>query len=188
MNPIYFSWIKDVAGIVGVVLVWTFSIYWLHRLAHIHHPKNPLWHLHRAHHAIHYLGTPRKSFWPSLGQFLFWLGSWRASLDVIVTITIPAIILAVFLPRYGIPLLIFHYFYEVFCSEYALDHNPNIKGRLTRIFAWGDFHLLHHMTPRNNFSLIITFWDRVFGTAVDPSPGTAERRQKSLLAQKANRS
>ena len=186
MNPAYYLWIKDVLGMGGVLLLWTFIIYWMHRLAHIHHPRNPLWQLHRAHHAIGYLSAPSQSTWPRFGQFLLWLGSWRASLDVIVSMTIPAIVIAIIIPRYGVPLLIFHYFYELFCSEYALDHNPNIQGGITRVFAWGDFHLLHHMTPRNNFCLIITLWDRVFRTAVDPVPGTAARRRKSVLEQKAN--
>lgn len=187
MNPVEYSWMKDAAGFIGVILLWTLVMYWIHRLAHIHHPKNPFWQLHRAHHAVAYLSAPSKSTWPRLGQLVFWLGSWRATLDVIVTMTIPAILIAILIPRYGIFLLAFHYIYELFFSEYALDHNPKIKGFITHIFAWGDFHLLHHMTPRKNYSLIITLWDRVFQTAEDPAPGTAERRQKFLLEQKANR-
>jgi sterol desaturase/sphingolipid hydroxylase (fatty acid hydroxylase superfamily) len=185
-----YSWLQfgaDTFYMCAALLVWTFTSYWLHRISHISHSKNPLWHIHRAHHKIPYLGEPTGSIFPRIGQFFMWLGTWRTSLDVIIVLTIPAVIIAIVAPRYGIPILIFHYFYEVFCSEYALDHNPRIKGFVTKIFAWGDFHLYHHMSPKNNFGLIITFWDRVFGTSVDPKPGTSEKRQQQLLNTRAKR-
>ena len=174
---------SDLAGVFFAFLLWTFMIYWLHRWAHISHRLNPLWQIHRAHHAIIYLGKQPTVLRPRWYQYFFWLGDWRASIDVIISMTLPAILIACIWPRYGIPLLVFHYFYEVFFSEYVLDHNPRIQGKITQIFAWGDFHLFHHMAPRKNFCLIITLWDRVFGTAEDPHPGTALRRQQVLTKQ-----
>jgi sterol desaturase/sphingolipid hydroxylase (fatty acid hydroxylase superfamily) len=179
--------LKDLGGFTAAFLLWTFMIYWLHRLSHIRHQKNPLWQLHCAHHATPYLSAPSLSPWPKFAQLFFWLGSWRATLDVLVVMTLPALLIALIAPRYGLMLLAFHYFYEVFCSEYALDHNPRIQGFWTRIFAWGDFHLFHHISTRNNYGLIITLWDRVFGSAVDPIPGTAMERQKKLIGAKLKR-
>ena len=178
----------DTIWMVSLVLLWTFIAYWLHRLSHISHPNNPLWQIHRAHHKIPYLSEPTGSILPRFGQFFLWLGSWRASLDVIMVMTLPALLIAVAFPRYGIPLLVFHYFYEVFCSEYALDHNPQIKGKVVKYFAWGDFHLFHHVSPKKNFGLIITLWDRVFGTSTDPEPGSAEKRQMQMLDSRTKRS
>jgi sterol desaturase/sphingolipid hydroxylase (fatty acid hydroxylase superfamily) len=172
---------KFAIGFAGVFLLWTGIIYGLHRASHWHHPRNPLWHLHRAHHRHPYLQAESGSAWPRWPQFFLWLGSWRASLDVFVVMTLPAIAIALLWPRYGVPLLVFHYVYEVFCSEYALDHNPKIRGVWTRWFAWGDYHLYHHMKPKRNYSLLITLWDRVFGTAVDPEPGTAAQQQRLHL-------
>ena len=177
----------DIICMGAITLAWTFIAYWLHRVSHISNPKNPLWKIHCAHHRIPYLSEPTGSKVPKIGQFFLWLGSWRTSLDVIIVLTLPALVFAITLPRYGIPLLIFHYLYEVFLSEYALDHNPRIKGALTRYFAWGDFHLYHHIAPKNNFGLMITLWDRVFNTSVDPEPGTAEKRQLQMLSKRANR-
>jgi len=177
----------DVGWMSVTILAWTFMTYWLHRLSHVSHPKNPLWQLHRAHHRVAYLGEPTGSKIPKIGQFFLWLGTWRASLDVILAMTLPALAIAVLFPRYGIPLLVFHYFYEIFASEHALDHNPQIKGRIVKYFAWGDFHLFHHMAPKNNFGLVITLWDRVFGTDVDPEPGTAQKRQSQLLDSRTKR-
>jgi sterol desaturase/sphingolipid hydroxylase (fatty acid hydroxylase superfamily) len=178
------AWIEFPIGIGAAFLAWTFLVYWMHRLSHIHHRHNPLWQLHRAHHMIPYLSQPTGSAAPKIGQFFLWLGTWRTSLDVFLVMTMPAVFIAFFLPRFGIPVLVFHYCYEIFCSEYSLDHNPKVQGWLTRIFAWGDFHLFHHMMPKRNFSLIITLWDRVFFTATDPKPGTAQMRQQQLLAAK----
>ena len=92
------------------------------------------------------------------------------------------------LPKAGRPLLAFHYIYEVFLSENQLDHNPKITGRVTRWFAWGDFHLQHHVHPKQNIGLMITLWDRLFGTANDPQPGMAWRRieaHRDRLAERA---
>jgi sterol desaturase/sphingolipid hydroxylase (fatty acid hydroxylase superfamily) len=178
------AWMVFSIGVGGAFLAWTFLVYWMHRLSHIHHARNPLWQLHRAHHMHPYLSQSGASKMPTFGQLFLWLGSWRASLDVFVVMTMPAILIAIISPRFGIPILVFHYVYEIFCSEYALDHNPNVQGRVTRIFAWGDFHLFHHMMPKRNFCLVITLWDRIFLTATDPKPGTAQSRQRQLLQAK----
>jgi sterol desaturase/sphingolipid hydroxylase (fatty acid hydroxylase superfamily) len=162
-------------------LIWTLVIYCMHRLAHISHRWNPLWQLHRAHHRNPYLSQLPESKWPKFGQWFLWLGNWRASLDVIVSMTLPLLIIAYFAPHVGLPLLVFHYFYELFFSEYGLDHNPNIQGKATRFFAWGEFHLYHHLTPKKNFGLLITLWDRLLGTAVDPAPGTAWTKIRNVM-------
>ena len=172
-------------GILLTFLVWTLCLYVMHRLSHIPHKYNPLWQLHRAHHRIPYLSTPSGSVWPQFGQFFLWLGNWRASLDVIVSMTLPAIALAIAVPKYGVPVLVLHYFYEIFLSEYALDHNPRIQGAVTRYWACGDYHLHHHAHPARNFGLMLTLWDRVFGSAFDPQPGAALARQQKLITARA---
>ena len=177
-------------GLAGCFLLWTFVIYCLHRLSHIHHPANPLWRIHVAHHKIPYLHSEQRQRWPSLGQYFFWLGDWKTSLDVFLVMTVPLIIISIIWPQYGIPLLVFHYLYEVFLSESVLDHNPHVKGRITRWFAWGDFHLHHHIDMKSNYGLMITLWDRLFGTAHHTQPGAIEnyiqrkqnRRQKRRSA------
>lgn len=172
-------------GLLLTFLVWTLVMYWLHRWSHAHHRRNPLWWIHAAHHRIPYLSRPPDSKLPRWPQFLLWLGNWRASLDVLLVMTLPLVIIAFIAPQYGIPLLVFHYFYEIFFSEYLLDHNPRIHGRITHTFAWGDYHLHHHAHPRRNFGLMITLWDRVFGTAEDPPVGAAMRKVEQMLARQA---
>lgn len=163
-------------GLLGCFALWTFVIYWLHRFSHIHHRLNPLWWIHRAHHAEPYLREDSHPSWPNFGQYLFWLGGVRLSLDVILVMTLPLLVIAWLWPQYGIPLLVFHYFYEVFLSESVLDHNPRITGRITRWFAWGDFHLHHHVNLKRNYGLLVCFWDDLFGTAQIPEPGSSLAR------------
>lgn len=175
------SLLRYLLGLTGCFLLWTFVIYWLHRWSHIHHRYNPLWWIHRAHHAEPYLRQDSRPAWPTLGQFLFWLGGMRLSLDVILVMTLPLLIIAWFWPEYGIPLLVFHYLYEVFLSESVLDHNPRVTGPVTRWFAWGDFHLHHHVNLKRNYGLMLCCWDWLFGTSEHPQPGASLERINARL-------
>jgi sterol desaturase/sphingolipid hydroxylase (fatty acid hydroxylase superfamily) len=175
------------AGFLATFLVWTLIMYGMHRLSHANHRRNPLWWIHTAHHRIPYLSRPPVSRLPVWPQFVLWLGNWRASLDVLISMTLPLVLIALLVPQYGVPLLVLHYFYEIFCSEYLLDHNPRIRGWITRVFAWGDYHLHHHAHPRRNFGLLITLWDRVFKTAEDPLEGAAMRKVEQMLARERSR-
>lgn len=173
--------------LVAGFLLWTLAVYAMHRLAHWRHRWNLLFSLHRKHHSHPYLREYVPPGWPHWKQWLLWLGDWQSSLDVLVSMTLPALLIAFWMPEVGIPILLFHYFYELFASEHQLDHNPRISGRLTHWFAWGDYHLHHHSHPLHNFGLMITLWDRVFGTAHDPKPGAAWRRIQSQQSRNRGR-
>ncbi|MCE9596651.1 MAG: sterol desaturase family protein [Spirochaetia bacterium] len=180
--------LQFVVSVLALFLLWTCIIYWLHRISHIKHAKNPLWIIHRAHHRLPYFSeAPRP--WPRLGQYFFWLGNWKESLDVIFVMTIPLGLLTIVFPAQGACLLVFHYFYEVFLSESRLDHNPYLTGRWTKFFAWGSFHLVHHVQLQKNFCLMITLWDHVFGSAIEPDPDFPEKflRGKALEGLKERR-
>jgi sterol desaturase/sphingolipid hydroxylase (fatty acid hydroxylase superfamily) len=156
------SIILNVLGILGLFFTWTFLIYALHRLAHVKNRLNFLYFIHRYHHRVNYFTVAkRKLNWKC---FFFYFGSWYETIDVLITMTLPAALLFFIFPPYGIYLLVFHYLYEVFLSESLLDHNPKIKGSVVNFFSWGKYHLSHNKDVRFNYSLIITFWDYVFKT------------------------
>jgi sterol desaturase/sphingolipid hydroxylase (fatty acid hydroxylase superfamily) len=165
-------------------LLWSLGAYWFHRLGHVAHRLNPLFKIHMAHHRVDY--DAGRAPGESLVQpqyFLLWYGNLAASADVWITIFIPAIVLSIFNPATGIPLIVLLYFYEAILSERLLDHNPNMRGPLTVIFAWGNYHLSHHHHVRTNYGLYITLWDRVFGTVrVAPREAAAELTQHSIKA------
>jgi sterol desaturase/sphingolipid hydroxylase (fatty acid hydroxylase superfamily) len=100
----------------------------------------------------------------SIGYLFFYFGDIRVTVDVLLTITFPLILLTFLFPSQGLVLLAFHYLHEVFLSERLLDHNPKIKGNITHYFAWGSYHLEHHRNPKSNYSAFVTIWDKVFKT------------------------
>jgi len=157
MNPFIFK----LYSLILLFLLWTLCIYFMHRIAHIKHRLNFLHTIHLNHHRINYWKEGYRFRWYYL---FFYFGSIYASLDVFFMLTVPALFVFLIYPKVGIYILLFHYFYEVFLSEGILDHNPKIKGKITKFFAWGDYHLTHHKNWKKNYSLIITLWDYVFRT------------------------
>jgi sterol desaturase/sphingolipid hydroxylase (fatty acid hydroxylase superfamily) len=148
--------------LAAAFLVWTLWSYAVHVAAHSRLAAfRPLRRVHRAHHAVRY-GPNR---WPTWPTYLLWFGSWRATLDVLITFTAPLIGLSLVAPRIGVPLLVFHYIYEVFLAGSVLDHNPVITGPITQVVAIGAFHMRHHASPSCNFGFYVTAWDRLFRTA-----------------------
>ena len=163
-----------IGGMLGTLLLWTFCIYWIHRIGHIQHPKNIFWDIHKAHHQIPYFDK-EKQYMPDPGQWFWWLGDWRTSLDVFISMTTPLLVITYFWPQYGVWWLIFHYFYEIFLSEDVLDHNVDCKGWYTRYMAWGDAHLYHHINLYKNYAIITNLWDYVFGTFEVPPEDFPEK-------------
>jgi sterol desaturase/sphingolipid hydroxylase (fatty acid hydroxylase superfamily) len=146
-----------------VLLLWTLTVYGVHFLAHRKFKYNIFNYLHRAHHQVDYRNGGSKFRW----QFLYWnFGDIRVTLDLLVMITMPLLILTWLFPSQGIILLVLHYCDEVFLSETLLDHNPKVKGNFNKFWVWGEYHLKHHKNPRKNLSFVFTFWDKLFGTAM----------------------
>ncbi|MDN4524093.1 sterol desaturase family protein [Fictibacillus fluitans] len=158
-------------------LIWSLYSYLIHRIAHIPSKKNPLLKIHLVHHRVEY----DSSFLPSWPNFFFWFGSWRASIDVWVTLTLPLVVIAILDPVPGLILLGFHYFYEVFFASNVIDHNPHIKGRVTKLLAIGQYHVKHHEVYRSNYGFFITLWDHLFGTVYNDSANQQKVRNKSAV-------
>jgi len=147
---------------IASLLAWTALAYAIHRLAHHSGRWNRLHTLHRAHHAPGYLLRQRPLRWHHL---LFWFDTSAETLDVWITLTLPALLIAALFPGQGPTLLCFHYLYEILLSDTRFDHNPGIDGPITRMLACGTYHLQHHSNPSLHFGLIFTLWDHIFGSA-----------------------
>jgi len=154
--------LQEILFLAMAALVWLGMAYGIHRLAHCSASWNLLHRLHAVHHQPSYLCRSRKLRWH---HFLFCFGSVSETLDIWFTLTLPLLMISLMLPSQGAVLLVFHYLYEIFCSDSQLDHNPSLSGPLTRVFAWGEYHLRHHSNPSRNFGLILTFWDHLFASA-----------------------
>lgn len=163
----------------GYFLCWTLYSYVIHYIAHCNFKYNFVQTCHKVHHAYNY-GTKRT---PLLADYFFWFGSWRGSLDVWITFTLPLILLVFIDFECGVILLVFHYFYEIFLSKSVLDHNPKIKGALTNFIPIGVFHLKHHINAKCNYSFYLTVWDYLFQTNDEK---ILTKRQKLGLVNKLN--
>ncbi len=149
------------AKLIGYFLLWGLWAYAMHALAHSRWRRfNFIRYFHLKHHQYEY----GASMWPPWHDYLFWFGNWRSSMDVYLTFTLPLVVLTFHDPLCGGVLLGFHYIYEVFLSRNVLDHNPNIRGFVTRFIPIGEYHMLHHRNVRCNYSFYLTIWDHVFGT------------------------
>jgi len=155
-----------VLKLIFIILLWTFIAYWMHRLGHIKSRYNPIYYFHIPHHNLDYISKEKRKSRNFKWYYLFfYFGNIRSTLDVIFVMTIPlTILIYIIAPNEGLFLLLLHYIYEVFLGENILDHNPNLKGRITHYLAWGQTHLEHHRTPYKNYGLIINLWDYIFST------------------------
>lgn len=164
--------------LVGFFLLWTLYSHLMHVLAHMDFKYNWLRYCHLEHHNYDY----GQRLWPPLGDFFFWFGTVKGTVDVWVVFTLPLIVLYFWEPEVALVLLVFHYFYEVFCSKNLLDHNPKIDGWITRIIPIGTYHLQHHSNHKCNYSFYISLWDNLFGTT---DKQLAAKKQKLLASMDA---
>lgn len=134
--------------------LWTFILYWIHRLIHI---TPILRKIHFDHHRYVALNEIR---WHWSNMFLF-TDTWISMLDLWITEVIPTIIFSIITGQYWI--LIFYYLWAAFIQE-RVEHNNRIRIPFVTSGKW---HLLHHKIPRRNFGLFFTFWDIIFFTNKD---------------------
>jgi len=138
--------------IVIYFLLWTFTLYWIHRIGH----KTPFvknWH--RDHHSyiVNY-GSPG---WQWNNLFLF-NDTWTSTLDLYVTEVIPTLLFSLITGQWWIS--VFYYIWAAFFQE-RFEHNSNIDMPLVTTGKW---HLIHHQQPTKNYGLFFPIWDILFGT------------------------
>ena len=147
---------ETVLACVGHFLLWTFCLYWVHRLAHIY--RIPLiTRMHWDHHKQVTQQTIKGLHWTNL---FLWTDSWRSTVDLWCTDVIPTIIFCAVTGQWWIA--VFYYVWAAFVQE-AVEHNPKID--LYPFLSTGRWHLMHHENSGVNFGLFLPIWDWVFGTA-----------------------
>jgi sterol desaturase/sphingolipid hydroxylase (fatty acid hydroxylase superfamily) len=143
-----------VGGIVAWLLLSDFAAYWNHRFQH-----RFLWPIHAVHHSqtelcaatsyTHFLEQPFRLLATGIPLSLVQFGFPAAPFAIIATREL---------------------------LEFFI-HSPTRLhfGPFAKVFVDNRFHRLHHSRePRHfdtNFGILFSFWDRLFGTAVEPVPG-----------------
>lgn len=148
------GWTGDAVSILMLVLLNDFVTYWNHRFQH-----RFLWPIHSVHHSQTELHAANEYAHFTERGFRFLV--------------------------FGIPLSLIGF--EFALAPYVITvvsgvleryiHSPTTAhfGPLRWIFVDNRFHRIHHsLEPKHfekNFGILFSFWDRIFGTAWEPSAG-----------------
>lgn len=146
--------VPEVLAIVAAIMLMEFVAYWRHRLEHV----RMLWPIHATHHAdeaMNWLSVRRKH---PLGEALALL------LDNLLVILLG-------LPFWAIAVaLLLRSWWGYFIHADV----PWTLGSFGKVFISPAAHRLHHIRDEelmgSNFGNMLTLWDKVFGTYVDPAP------------------
>ena len=141
---------------IATFLLWTFVVYWCHRLAHMMPFMRKF---HMDHHKQVTQATIQGLNWKNV--FLFF-DTWNSTVDQWLTEVIPTIIISAILQQWW--LLAFYYVWAAFIQE-AVEHNNKIN--LYPFITSGRWHLIHHDYPNKNYGVFFPVWDILFNTKKD---------------------
>lgn len=138
-----------------------FGLYWVHRFMHTKH----VWRVHKWHHSPTYM---------------YWLAGVRGTFPHNVLMNLPFVLALPIL--YQAPSFVFLFITveHVFRNDWM---HMNVTWRsnwLEWVFVTPRYHHIHHSeVPQHyvaNLGSLLTIWDRMFGTYVDPQTVKAELR------------
>lgn len=132
--------------------LWTFFIYWIHRMCH---SVCALSKFHKFHHRF----VAKNSITWHWSNLLLFNDDWPSTIDYWITEVLPTIIFVLITQQWW--LAIGFYLYAAFIQEW-LEHNPNFS--IYPFYTSGKWHILHHIAPPCNFGIGTPFWDWVFKT------------------------
>lgn len=132
-------------------LLWTFTLYWIHRAAHI---VPIVKHYHFNHHQVINTETIRWN-WNNL---LLYNDTMKSTIDLWLTEVIPTCIISYITGQWW--LIIFYYLWAALIQE-RIEHNKNFDVPLLTSGKW---HLKHHNNGNYNFGLFLPIWDKLFRT------------------------
>jgi sterol desaturase/sphingolipid hydroxylase (fatty acid hydroxylase superfamily) len=138
--------------LMGIVFS-DFCLYWVHKV--MHHSA-PFWKTHVFHHSI---------------EELWWLSGSRTSLTHLFLFAVPQVMISKVLLGLT-PLQAGAAFsFGVFVNVWIHTNIWVSLGPLEWLFITPNFHRVHHGArglSRMNLGFVLTIWDRMFGTYVDP--------------------
>jgi len=150
-----------------VFLFWTFTVYWMHRLAHV-------WSFMRKFHSDHHAQVTQDTIQGLNWKNMFlWFDSWKSTVDQWLTEVIPTIIISAVTGHWW--LFAFYYIWAAFIQE-AVEHNEKVN--LYPFITSGKWHLIHHINPTKNYGVFFPIWDIIFRTKENLNEHTSRLVQK----------
>ncbi len=137
--------------LLGIILA-DLSLYWVHRAMH----RTKLWRTHIFHHSI---------------EEIWWLAGARTSFTHLLLFAIPQTFIAYYLLELSSWEAGVAFSVGVVVNIW-IHTNIRVKlGPVEGILITPNFHRIHHGTKGfsgKNLGFVLTLWDRIFGTYVDP--------------------
>jgi sterol desaturase/sphingolipid hydroxylase (fatty acid hydroxylase superfamily) len=148
------GWVGDAAAGAAALIFFDFLAYWNHRFQH-----RFLWRVHVLHHSVTNLHAANNYAHFSERGFRFLLFAVPLSM---VRFEFAAVPFFVSLARSAL--------------EFYIHSPTRIHfGPFSKLFVDNRFHRIHHSLERRhfdkNFGIMLSVWDRLFGTAWNPRPG-----------------
>lgn len=154
---LFYEQLKDIPIFIRIILFYLladFGAYWVHRLMH----TKIFWASHRWHHAP---------------KYMYWLSGARGSAVQMFLTTLPVIIAWPLM--FDIPNWLYIFMFAEFTFRNHWMHvNVSVHSKaIEMIFITPSYHRIHHSSDplhhNKNFAVLFTFWDKIFGTYLDPS-------------------
>lgn len=136
---------------VAVFILWTFVIYWMHRLAHI------IPFIQEYHYDHHKFVTKNTVDWHWSNLFLY-NDTWKSTVDLWITEVVPTVVLSL---MFGWWLFVAYYLWAAFIQE-RIEHNENFNYYP---FTSGKWHMIHHRDKNYNYGIFFPVWDILFQTS-----------------------
>ena len=139
---------------ISYFILWTFVIYWSHRIFHI---IPILEKIHWCHHNYVTTGTGSTG-WNCKHMFL-WVDNLDGTIDQWLMEVIPTIIFSWATGQWW--MCVFYWAWTAFIQE-RIEHNSKVN--LMPFITSGKWHLVHHQDSTKNFGVFFPIWDWIFGT------------------------
>ncbi len=136
---------------LGIVLT-DFCLYWVHRAMH----RPLLWRTHTFHHSI---------------EELWWLSGSRTSLTHLLLFAVPQIFIGYYLLEFDASEAGLAFSFGILVNVWIHTNLRVNFGPLEHFLITPNYHRIHHGArglSNKNLGFVFTFWDRMFGTYVDP--------------------
>ena len=154
----WYAWVGDWPWVLVVAMnLWVsdFLVYWAHRWMH----SKFLWHVHAWHHS---------------SKHVWWLSGLRASPVHVVLVILPHTVGYLLFPLGTGGIMLFGVIIFRIVNQHWLHSNIAVPFSrwLEKVFVTPRVHFVHHSADirftNSNYGFVFTFWDRAFGTFVDP--------------------
>ena len=154
--PNYASAILELPLFVKLILFYLvedFGLYWVHRVMH----TGPVWRVHKWHHSP---------------KYMYWLAGYRTTLPHNILFNLSFVVALPILHSAPSWILLAVGVEHMFRNNWMHMNVVWRSGWLEWIIVTPRYHHIHHSDdPRHytsNFGSLFTFWDRIFGTYLNP--------------------